>query len=130
MADIHFHVYCTGEFSFHNNMHRPPQFHGFIYERNELCCNIIRTQQFISPIKNFRENVLFNGLLMFQINESWFFCQKNYSNIYIYIYIQLNVRKETKVVGTQSFTKKRRNQLYSHQFRPSTINHYRNSTIN
>ena len=34
------------------------------------------TEQFISPIKNIRVNVLFDVLSMFQINESWFFCKK------------------------------------------------------
>ena len=32
-------MYCTRQLSFHNNMHRPPPFHGVIFERNELFCN-------------------------------------------------------------------------------------------
>ena len=35
---------------------------------------IKRTEQFISPIKNIRANVLFDVLPTLQINESWFFC--------------------------------------------------------
>ena len=32
-------VFCTGQFSFHNNMYRSPRFQDFISERNGLFCN-------------------------------------------------------------------------------------------
>ena len=62
-------------------MNRPPRFHGFISERNELLRNICwlifsieknksikHSEKFVSSIKNLRANVLFNVLSVFQIN--------------------------------------------------------------
>ena len=57
------------------------------------------TKQFISPIKIIPANVLTcYQCSMFQVNESWFFCLKSYSNTYTYIYIYINIYRNIYII--------------------------------